>query len=83
MIGHTLGASGAMGVGFCWLSLAHRQNEKIPLPPHVWDGHSDETLPRLSIVTKRQTLADDDVVFLSNSFGFGGSNASVLLGTPR
>ncbi len=82
MTGHTLGASGAMEVGFCWLSLAHAEKGQIPLPPHRWDGQRDKTLPSLSLVEVGQTLArKKEAVLLSNSFGFGGSNCSVIIGS--
>jgi 3-oxoacyl-[acyl-carrier-protein] synthase-1 len=81
MIGHTLGASGAMGIGFCWLSLAHAEKGRLPLPPHCWDGQRDKTLPALSLVKVGQTLrSQKKAALLSNSFGFGGSNCSVIIG---
>jgi len=81
MTGHTLGASGAMEVGFCWLSLTHATKGQVPLPPHLWDGQRDKTLPSLSLVKVGQIWTrKKETVLLSNSFGFGGSNCSVLIG---
>jgi 3-oxoacyl-[acyl-carrier-protein] synthase I len=80
LTGHTLGAAGAIEAAFCCLALQGDGR----LPPHVWDGASDPELPRL-----RATMPGDRFarsrgrVCMSNSFAFGGSNASLLLGDPR
>jgi 3-oxoacyl-[acyl-carrier-protein] synthase I len=76
LIGHTLGAAGAQEVGLCWLLLSDLNRERR-LPPHVWDSVRD---PRLASIN----LVGEDVrwergVFMSNSFGFGGSNVSVII----
>lgn len=81
MVGHTLGASGAMGVGFCWLALTRSKDGCINLPPHVWDECRDENIAISNFVAKGQTVnRRGDIYFLSNSFGFGGSNCSVIIG---
>ncbi len=81
MTGHTLGASGAMEVGFCWMALAHAKKGKISLPPHCWDGKRDKSIPSLSLVKVGQLLSrQKKAVLLSNAFGFGGSNCSVIIG---
>ena len=50
------------------------------LPPHVWDGLPDETLPPLALTARGQSVESRDALaFLSNSFGFGGSNCAVIL----
>ncbi|MEA3251698.1 MAG: beta-ketoacyl-ACP synthase [Pseudomonadota bacterium] len=73
LTGHTLGAAGALEAAFCWLALAHGR-----LPRHVYDGAYDPELAPL-------TLVDDPMPArpprhaLSNSFAFGGNNASLLL----
>jgi len=80
MLGHTLGAAGAMNVGLCWLSLSQPESGKVVLPPHCWDGQPDETLPRLALTSKGETLpSSDGISFLTNAFGFGGSNCSVII----
>src|SRR5258705_206644 len=38
LVGHTLGAAGALEAAFCWLVLAERSGGRLALPPHVWDG---------------------------------------------
>lgn len=73
LTGHTLGAAGALEAAFCWLALEHGR-----LPRHVYDGIYDLELAPLALV-------DDDTPArplrhaLSNSFAFGGNNASLLL----
>jgi 3-oxoacyl-[acyl-carrier-protein] synthase-1 len=91
--GHTLGAAGAMEVGICWLSLQSEDaSGNIHLPPHCWDGHGDSDFPKLTIVEPGMILSRKDPgqnhptnsksrFILSNSFGFGGSNCSIIIGS--
>ncbi|MBI5245225.1 MAG: beta-ketoacyl-ACP synthase [Elusimicrobia bacterium] len=84
LIGHTLGAAGAMEVGFCWLALASPIDGKILLPPHCWDGEKDSALCALALTKPGQFLETGaGRAFMSNSFGFGGSNCSVVIGRQR
>lgn len=74
--GHTLGASGALEAAFCWLALTGDGR----LPPHVWDGVVDPSLPAISLATSGQLLPQGHSrICMSNSFAFGGSNASLIL----
>jgi 3-oxoacyl-[acyl-carrier-protein] synthase-1 len=51
----------------------------LPLPPQDFStSPRDETLPACGIIACPQPLARP--VILSNSFAFGGNNASILLG---
>ena len=81
LVGHTLGAAGAMEVGFCWMVLRARDGAQLPLIPHCYDGMRDLDLEPISLVHKgeRREVARD-VFVLSNSFGFGGNNCSLVLG---
>ena len=76
-IGHALGAAGAQEIGFCWL-LLDDTNVNRRLPTHLWDGEPDPGLAQIGLT------ATDAVweypVFMSNSFAFGGSNVSVIIG---
>lgn len=76
MTGHMLGATGGVEAAFLCLALLNGR-----LPPHVWDGQADPALPRLNLVEMGVSLAPGRRAMLSNSFGFGGSNAALLLGT--
>ncbi|KVM73380.1 MULTISPECIES: beta-ketoacyl-[acyl-carrier-protein] synthase family protein [Burkholderia] len=74
--GHLLGAAGATELGFAWLALARGGD----LPLHVWDGQADPELPPLDLVSTSRRLAGGGPRHaMSNSFAFGGSNASLIL----
>lgn len=78
MTGHTLAAAGAIEAAFGWLTLV--DNPKGLLPPHWWDGRADPALPGLAVVGPGAALGRAPRHVLSNSFAFGGSNATLLLG---
>lgn len=83
LTGHTLGAAGALEAAFCWLSLDAAYNPQRRLIPHVWDGCADPQLPRLPLTDAAARLpADGPLRLMSNSFAFGGSNVSLILGEP-
>ena len=73
--GHTLGAAGALEAAFCWLLLTAPD---AGLPPQLGDGERDATLPHLALVEPGATGRPLRHA-MSNSFGFGGSNATLLL----
>ena len=79
LTGHQLGAAGATELGFAWLTLAR---DDVALPRHVWDGEADPDLPRLDLVESERHLprAAGPQYVMSNSFAFGGSNVSLILG---
>ncbi|RDK04380.1 beta-ketoacyl-[acyl-carrier-protein] synthase family protein [Paraburkholderia lacunae] len=79
LTGHQLGAAGATELGFAWLTLAH---ENVALPRHLWDGEADPALPALELVESEQFLprGRGTQYVMSNSFAFGGSNVSLILG---
>lgn len=72
MIGHTLGAAGVIEALFCILAM---RNGFLPGNPNLREP--DPAL-RVNLVHGVSTPAHPRRV-LSNSFGFGGANASVLL----
>ncbi len=74
LTGHTLGAAGALEAALCWLTLTDAQGR---LPPHWFDGQRDPELPPIRLVAAGEhgTVR----AALSNSFAFGGSNASLAL----
>ncbi len=74
LTGHTLGAAGALEAAFCWLALTHGR-----LPQHVYDGDYDPELPPLPLVGQADMPSTPLRHALSNSFAFGGNNASLLL----
>ncbi len=72
MMGHSLGAAGAVEAIICLLALQHQF-----LPPNINFGALDDDLD-LNIVANEARPAVLRTV-LSNSFGFGGTNASILM----
>jgi 3-oxoacyl-[acyl-carrier-protein] synthase I len=76
-IGHTLGAAGAQEAGLCWLLLSERNAERH-LPRQIWDGEPDPALPAIDLVGEGRVF--ERATFMSNSFAFGGSNVSVIVG---
>ena len=74
-VGHTLGASGIVESIMAIMMLREGFIPGSPCPtPH------DETLQANYIATKTSPQLQ---TVLSNSFGFGGSNCSIVLGRPR
>lgn len=81
LVGHTLGAAGAVEAGFCWLLLHEQDAGHIALIPHAYDGDRDPELAAIPLATKGMRVPVGPV--LSNAFGFGGNNCSlVLTGEP-
>jgi 3-oxoacyl-[acyl-carrier-protein] synthase II len=72
MMGHSLGAAGAIEAVISILALRHQL-----LPPNIHFRQGDAGLD-LNIVANSARNGDVRTV-LSNSFGFGGTNASVVL----
>jgi 3-oxoacyl-[acyl-carrier-protein] synthase-1 len=77
--GHALGAAGAIEAGLCWLAMQD-DNPEGKLPPHLWDGMTDPDLPVLSVAEPGSRLGHPLRWVLSNSFAFGGANATLVLG---
>lgn len=80
MTGHMLGAAGACEAAFLYLAL-HPGYGRGRLPPHLWDGDPDPAISTLNFVQKGHHIDPrDQSMMLSNSFAFGGSNMSLILG---
>ena len=77
--GHALGAAGAIEAGLCWLAMQD-DNAEGKLPPHLWDGIPDASLPVLNVAVPGTALGQPLRWALSNSFAFGGANAALVLG---
>ncbi|MBQ9627133.1 MAG: 3-oxoacyl-ACP synthase, partial [Treponema sp.] len=83
MTGHTLGASSAIELAVCWFAIANnygKSRDCIKLPLHVYDGQDDPDLERLNFIQKGAKFNRDINVCMSNSFGFGGCNVSLIIG---
>ncbi len=72
MMGHSLGAAGAIETVISLLSLQHQF-----LPPNINFRQLDPAL-RLNVVENEAVDARFDCA-ISNSFGFGGTNATIVL----
>jgi 3-oxoacyl-[acyl-carrier-protein] synthase-1 len=78
LTGHALGAASALEAALVYLSLTHHDGA---LPPHTWNGHADPNLPRLDFSTTAHRYPPGQRrIAMSNSFAFGGSNVSLILG---
>jgi beta-ketoacyl-acyl-carrier-protein synthase II len=75
VLGHTLGAAGAIEAALTVLTIAERR-----VPPTANLDSQDPEIS-LEVVTKVARTADIEVA-LSNSFGFGGQNAVLVLTRP-
>ncbi len=77
--GHALGAAAAIEAALCWICL-QEDNRIGRVPAHLWNGHADTRLPTLNLAPVGAALGRPLRYILSNSFAFGGSNASLILG---
>ena len=78
LTGHTLGAAGATEAAISWLIL----NNNLSLPCQDFSASPrDNTLAEINLVTELSYLKSS--IILSNSFAFGGNNASILLGKEK
>lgn len=78
LTGHCLGAAASIEAFICYQILKGERN----IPIHKFDGEYDETLPKINLVTKN-TPQKDVKICLSTSFGFGGTNAVVILAAKQ
>ncbi|WP_415854115.1 beta-ketoacyl-ACP synthase II [Sinomonas sp. G460-2] len=72
-MGHLLGASGAVEAVLTVLAVYDRK-----APATINLDHQDPEIP-LNVVTTARELPQGDIVALSNSFGFGGHNAVIVV----
>ena len=71
MTGHLLGGAGALEAGLTVLALRHQM-----APPTINLLHPDEDI-RLDLVPNHSRPLDIEFA-MTNSFGFGGTNASLI-----
>ena len=80
LVGHTLGAAGALEAAFCWLMLERSKAGVLELPPHCWDGERDPEIPTVHLVGKGESVrTNGSLRVMTNSFGFGGNNCTLVL----
>jgi 3-oxoacyl-[acyl-carrier-protein] synthase II len=76
--GHALGAAGALEAAAVVLAMQYRL-----IPPTVGLVDHDPELPNLDIVTDPTGRSWEPGPSMSNSFGFGGHNGSLVLGPVK
>lgn len=76
LTGHALAAAGAIEAAIAWMTLV--DNPEGRLPPHWWDGVVDPEVAPIRLAAPGEALGRPLRHVLSNSFAFGGSNASLL-----
>lgn len=76
LTGHALAAAGAIEAALAWHTLT--DNATGRLPPHWWDGAADPALAPMRLVSPGESLGHPVRRIVSNSFAFGGSNASLV-----
>jgi len=77
LTGHTLGAAGALEIGFCWLLLSDYNNQGL-VPMNKANTIKDPILADISLCDGR--FVENINYCMSNSFAFGGNNFSAVIG---
>ena len=75
LTGHCLGAAASIELALCIKVL-----ETGKMLPHIYDGEYDEELPKIRLVDKNNLKSDKMEVCMCNAFGFGGTNAVLIVG---
>lgn len=73
--GHCLGAAASIEAFICYQILKGKKN----LPIHKYDNEYDENLPKINLVNSNTENKKINTC-MSTSFGFGGTNAVVIMG---
>lgn len=73
--GHCLGAAASIEAFICYQILKGERN----LPIHKYDNEYDENLPKINLVNPNTENKKINTC-MSTSFGFGGTNAVVIMG---
>lgn len=73
--GHCLGAAASIEAFICYQILKGKRN----LPIHKYDNVYDENLPKINLVNSNTENKKINIC-MSTSFGFGGTNAVVIMG---
>ena len=76
LTGHCLGAAASIEAALCCHLL---NNFSGKLFPHIYDSEYNPSLKPINLI-KTQNLYDKCNICISNSFGFGGTNAIIVLG---
>lgn len=74
MVGHLLGAAGAIEASFCVMAI-----QKGIIPPTINHKQWDENIDKRFNLTLHKAQQREVKYALSNTFGFGGHNTSIIL----
>lgn len=77
--GHCLGAAAGIETALCCKLI---ENFNGRLFPNIFDGEFDDKLPPINLVKPNSTYKQCNIC-MCNSFGFGGSNAIMILGKTK
>lgn len=76
MTGHCLGAAAGIETALCCKLL---DNFDGRLYPNIYDGEYDEKLPKINLVKRNKKYPRCNIC-MCNSFGFGGTDAIMIIG---
>ena len=79
LTGHCLGAASSIETALCCKLI---QTKNPIIYPQIYDGNYDKTLPKIKLVDKNYN-AEKISHCLCTAFGFGGTNAVIILGEPK
>lgn len=79
LTGHCLGASAGVETAMCIAMIDESINSSKILLPHCYDNCYDNTLPVIRLVKENETACKLNTI-MCNAFGFGGSNAVMIIG---
>ena len=77
MTGHCLGAAAGIETALCCKLLEKFDGRLLP---HIYDNEYDHSLPQIKLVKKGEQY-NKCKICMCNSFGFGGTNAILILGS--
>jgi len=75
-IGHLLGAAGAVEAIFCLLAM---RDNVVPPTINLEEPEVESRIDLVALTAKKREVR----AAMSNSFGFGGTNAALILTKPR
>jgi 3-oxoacyl-[acyl-carrier-protein] synthase-1 len=77
ILGHALGAAGALEAAVCFLTLTGNPDGLLPV--HFWDREPDPALKPVALVEPGTRARHRPTHVMSNSFAFGGNNVVLVL----
>lgn len=75
LTGHCLGAAASIEMALCVKAL-----EENKFLPHIFDNEYDETIEKVKLVKKDEKPLTEIKNIMCNAFGFGGTNAVIIIG---